>query len=282
MNLPAEAFVEFYKFWHTRLGFKGAGFLLRTMAKVVPPLRRYPLHVPGIGTIPVNFSDVSGFFWINQLMGEEGHEDGITQFLKRASVGIEKPVCIWDVGANAGFFAATILNSVPHVSRLRLFEPNPLVFDVLDALAKQNHVVRFSNIALSDQEGKISFSYPLGQTPLTRRGGVDKYGVVFQAEVTTGDLFSKETPEEVPDIIIIDVEGFEKEVIKGMRELISKSLPIVIVEHIFHHPETLDDLFPEGYQRFTINDSGGALIEGFDLGAGHNSVYLHPLKHKFQ
>ena len=97
---------------------------------------------------------------------------------------------------------------------------------------------------------------------------------MFHAEVITGDAFAVRHPSVVPDMIIIDVEGFEIEVLSGMEKLIHESYPVVIVEHIFAHPATFDHCFPEGYRRFTIDDDTGALIDGYDINAGHNSVYL--------
>ena len=144
---------------------------------------------------------------------------------------------------------------------------------MLEAIAANHDTVRIHGIGLSDHSGTIAFSHPAGNSALAV-GRDGEGGEVFRAEVTTGDDFAFRNLSEIPDVIIIDVEGFEYHVLAGLETLISESLPVVIVEHIFAHPVAFDRFFPEGYRRFTIDDATGSLIDGYELTAGHNSVYL--------
>jgi FkbM family methyltransferase len=278
MKFIALLLVEFYKFWHGSLGLKGAGFLLRKSSLIISPLRNYPLKVPYIGKISIDFSDCSGFAWLNQVLGEGGQEDGIISFLKESIKNINKPVCIWDVGANGGYFASAILASVQNVERLNLFEPNPLHHHILQSIAAQNDVVQFHGVGLSEKVGVITMSHPLGDSSLATSDG-KKYSAKFEGAMTTGDNVVSYNPSISPDIIIIDVEGFECEVLAGMKDILSRLHPVVIVEHIFVHPEKLDRFFSAEYKRFTIDDSTGTLVDSYNLLVGHNSVYL-PLNYQ--
>ena len=103
-NIIPWILVEFYKFWHGVLQFKGAGAILRRASVIFPTRRNYPLEVPGTGVIPVDFSDVSGFFWINHLLGENCHEQGVIILLQRVAGELPEPICLWDVGAQCRVF----------------------------------------------------------------------------------------------------------------------------------------------------------------------------------
>jgi FkbM family methyltransferase len=262
--------VIFYKFWHGRLHLPGAGFLLNAVARFFPSLQTYPLAVDGFGIIPVDFSDVSGFAWLNFSLSEKGQEAGLIRFLKNRSGRLN---CIWDVGANAGYFAAEILQEFPHLPSLYLFEPNPRMRKTLLAIAHSFSQVRVETLALSDNAGEARFSFAPGSSTLTTssRQLSDSF---FAAETYTGDNFFARNPASRPDGIIIDVEGSEPEVIRGLQNILTSLRPWIVFEQLFFNPACLDCLMPPGYQRFTIHDSSGELSIAGDSRQGRNGVFL--------
>jgi FkbM family methyltransferase len=96
----------------------------------------------------------------------------------------------------------------------------------------------------------------------------------FTAESCTGDDFLFRNPASRPDGIIIDVEGSEPDVIRGLYSTLKLHRPWVVFEQLFFNPACLDLLMPPGYQRFTIHDSSGELSVAGDSRQGHNGVYL--------
>lgn len=243
---------------------------MKYLAGIFPSLRAYPLAVNGFGIIPVDFSDVSGYAWLNFSLSEKGQESGLTRFLKNRSGRLN---CIWDVGANAGYFAAEILQEFPHLPSLYLFEPNPRMRKTLLAIAHSFSQVRVETLALSDRTGQAQFSFTKGSSTLTSsaRKLSDAF---FTAESCTGDDFLFRNPASRPDGIIIDVEGSEPDVIRGLHSTLKLHRPWVVFEQLFFNPACLDLLMPPGYQRFTIHDSSGELSVAGDSRQGHNGVYL--------
>lgn len=262
--------VVFYKLWHGRLHLPGAGLLLSFVARIFPSLQSYPLSVDGFGIIPVDFSDVSGYAWLNFSLKENGQEAGLIRFLQKRT---GQPNCIWDVGANAGYFAAEILQTFPHLPSLYLFEPNPRMTNTLLALAHSCPRVRVETLALSDRTGQVQFSFAKGSSTLTSsmRKLSDAF---FTAESCSGDDFLSRNPSSRPDGIIIDVEGSEPNIIRGLHRVLKLHRPWVVFEQLFFDPACLDSLMPPGYQRFTIDDSTGELSIAGDFRQGHNGVYL--------
>lgn len=82
-----------------------------------------------------------------------------------------------------------------------------------------------------------------------------------------------ETQFDGANLVKIDVEGFENEVIKGMRETIERDRPTVIVEILDDEsiPETLA-LFGPGYRVRHIDESNGRLA---DMPEGRNKLFIH-------
>jgi len=270
MISTANVFVTFYCWWHGRLHLRGAGILLERASRYISELRDYPLFVEGIGFVHVDFSDVSGMAWINYSLGESGHEDGLLICLKKL---ISSPKCIWEVGANGGYFAAQILKAFPDFEHLYLFEPNPSMHRMLECVTKARSGIFLCPFALGDFNGKSMISFEPGNSSLASFRGAAS-GLHVEVEVRTGDAFLSKSPDAISEVIIIDVEGAENSVLIGMHDLLKTRRPIVVFEQIFFDPSTLDALMPEGYTRFTIDDKSGELIAGFHLNLGHNGIFI--------
>jgi len=57
----SDILVKFYRWWHGRLKLIGAGFLLTRMVRFVVGLHKFPLTVPEVGIIKVDFRDIAAF-----------------------------------------------------------------------------------------------------------------------------------------------------------------------------------------------------------------------------
>src|SRR4026208_1048204 len=69
-GLLARGLVRFYQVWHGSLRLAGAGFVIRRLSHGLKGLQNFPLDVKGIGTVPVDFRDYSGFLWMQHLLGD--------------------------------------------------------------------------------------------------------------------------------------------------------------------------------------------------------------------
>jgi FkbM family methyltransferase len=269
-RLITRLVVRFYEFWHGKLHLKGSGLLLRTCARILPGFEDYRLNIPGMGPITVNLKDSSGISWLNYALGEPGLEEGLICAV--AKLAPENPI-IWEIGANAGFFAAALIKMLGKYTEHHLFEPNPKLMRGLDELANSLPNIYPHNLALSDKSGNITLHVPRGESS-TASFTQAPDSLPVDVECTTGDVFLKSTGSSDPDIIIIDTEGNDCHVIHGLADLTARKRPTIFFEHIFETAETIRRALPQSYRHFTVDDESGELLPRLEKNRGHNSVFV--------
>jgi FkbM family methyltransferase len=144
--------------------------------------------------------------------------------VQRAIVDALEPGGVFfDVGANVGFFTLIGARAVGRGGRVLAFEPNPAAREVLR-----------NNLAANALVDRVSiFPWALGSEP-GRATLTTKY--VLTAHLTSdGDLAVEvraldDLDLPAPDLVKIDVEGEEESVIDGMRGILEREKPVLIVE----------------------------------------------------
>ena len=190
-----------------------------------------------LGTAPRLF-DMGGF----QMMLDPNDYFQCMMFYGRYGLDIlrifEKHVhpgdTVLDIGAHIGFFALHLGNAVGRCGHVYAFEPDPRPVEYLKAslAASEMDWVQISPIAIAAKEGTIPFflSPVLGWSTgvkVTHLTGLRKI------IVPTIPLDLMVERGEIPDkirLIKIDVEGFEMEVLRGLRKTLETAQPILIVE----------------------------------------------------
>src|SRR5438105_12532559 len=195
--------VRFYRFWHGKLHLKGSGQLVRLCARILPGFKRYPLDVPNLGLISVDLSDTSGTGWVNYCLNETGNEEGLA--LAISKLAPQNPV-LWDIGANAGIFIATLARYFNKYSEIRLFEPNPKLLPSLYSLRKLLPNVHVHDLALSDRPAMLTLYVPRKDSS-TASLSFRTRSTAIEIKCTTGDIFLREKGAADPDIVVIDTEG---------------------------------------------------------------------------
>lgn len=136
-----------------------------------------------------------------------------------------------DVGANVGHYTVRLSGLVGPSGRVLAFEPVPDSFELLTsnlAVARARNVSLF-NVAISSGEDLVGISVPrfgsgllnYYEAKLTIPGG--------SLDVLTLPLDSVMPPRRV-SLIKIDVEGHEVKALLGMRELLRRDHPRLVVE----------------------------------------------------
>ena len=92
--------------------------------------------------------------------------------------------------------------------------------------------------------------------------------------VRSGDSLLREKGAVVPDVIKIDVEGFEPQVIAGLAGTIRAHRPVIFFEHIFLSPQEIDALLPEGYALCFIGDDGSFGTDPALRAKSHDAVFV--------
>jgi FkbM family methyltransferase len=151
---------------------------------------------------------------------------------------------VWDVGANVGLYAAQF---VEHgAANVVCFEPAPEAVAALQRRFAEttatNSRVRILPIALSSRRATAAFSAD-GASPNNQIVATASGGPTVEVQVYPGDEAQKEFALPTPNVVKIDVEGFELEVIEGLSGILgSSTLRSVFIEVHFSllHKRGLD------------------------------------------
>jgi FkbM family methyltransferase len=179
--------------------------------------------------------------------------------------------CAVDVGANVGTYAVEFSKVAQNVFA---FEPLKECAEGIENLKLKNTQV--FNYALSDEENDLDLKVPLkegamvsGLATLSHKNGLDEYENIKTEKIKAikFDNFWKVNFDQQIDIVKIDVEGYEMNVLDGMKELIPKYKPIFLVEiEKRHNPDYFQvfNFFEQlNYKPFFTRN--GISIEKFDV-----------------
>lgn len=142
---------------------------------------------------------------------------------------------VFDAGANCGFFALTLSGLDPRV-QVHCFEPQPATFRHLVqnlALNALTDRVRAVAAAVGEQSGQCE----LNVSPESSMGIVATSPVQFlerstRVAVPLVSLDDYATSEGVwPDLLKIDVEGFEVEALRGARACLRRARQVILEFH---------------------------------------------------
>jgi FkbM family methyltransferase len=169
--------------------------------------------------------------------------------------------CCFDVGANIGIYVMQMARWAAPDGRIVAFEPNPGSFEVLARHVRMNDLrdrVTLVPLAVGRESGAAQLFDDQAGSGLSRLGGANPSigGPVAATDVrmTTIDEYCATTGTR-PDWLLIDVEGYEFDVLAGAAGTIRTFRPGVIVEL---HPH----LYPDGE---TTRAAGARLIAELGL-----------------
>jgi FkbM family methyltransferase len=142
-----------------------------------------------------------------------------------------------DVGANSGCHTLVMANAVGSKGKVVAFEPNPRMFDRLQANVQLN---RFDNVdlcpvALSDQNGIVTLHIPKVGDYNQGLGSIHSANLenasdqIDVPKISLDDWVNQHCPSRI-DLIKIDVEGHEMLVFKGAYQTLKNFKPILIFE----------------------------------------------------
>lgn len=185
--------VRYARSWNEPVAFRGARFVIGQ------DLGLYP------------FVRAGGF--------EERELDWLLPRLRKDDVA-------WDVGANVGIYSVLMSK---RVSRVVAFEPVAATLQALQRNLSLNDATNVTVVdaALSDVLGEASMATMPGGAGGNHllRGG--EHGDV-SVRVTTGDEFYR--THGAPDVIKVDIEGFEPDFVRGAIGLIREHRPMLTLE----------------------------------------------------
>lgn len=152
-------------------------------------------------------------------------------FDRRVQSRIQPGDTVWDVGANVGHYCLVFAPLVGPRGKVVAIEPSPTSLPVLrEAVAGHDNVV-IEAVALSDEPGQISFYLSgTGQSVVEglSRESAGESSREIQVDCVRGDALAA---KHRPNVVKIDVEGFEVETVEGLRQTLrDRSLHTVAIE----------------------------------------------------
>ena len=132
--------------------------------------------------------------------------------------------CFYDVGANVGYHSLFVKKKFKN-AKVYSFEPMPKIFSVLEKNIEKNFLdITPMNIALGKDLGNINIIFDKSDSGNSR---ISDNGQM--CKITSIDTIANEL--SIPDVIKIDVQGFEKFVLAGAKNIIGNNRPYLIFEY---------------------------------------------------
>lgn len=169
-----------------------------------------------------------------------------------------------NIGANVGYYIA--LAQHLHIKEIVGFEPNPLNFLLLKRNAGlcDHRNTRLYNLALGEYESELRL---YGDT--TGASFIPGWSGSSQKRFTTVDVvaldnYFKQEPLGGKNLILLDIEGYEYQALKGMRYLLQTKNIDLIVEICYkehwnienpHFKDTYELLKEIGYKCYSLHDN---------------------------
>jgi FkbM family methyltransferase len=174
------------------------------------------------------------YLWLHRF-GRMGREESATL------TGIVRPgMTVLDVGGNLGLYTLQLSRLVGPAGRVVTFEPDPEVFALLQRNIGLNGCpnVEAHNLALGRRHDRLTLRRLIlnsGDNTLGA-GGSGLFRREIAIEVVALDEF---LPALRPDLVKIDVQGWELEVLRGMERTLAANPQAVLYL----------EFWPEGFRR---------------------------------
>lgn len=164
-----------------------------------------------------------------RLISGSYNEPETHSFVKAIVSGISFRIMFVDVGANIGEMI-TDFARLPQIEKIFAFEPNPRCV----AVCKENiRLNDYKNITLipkvANDDGHDVLFHLSDAAPVI--SSFVEQSSSHSERVAATTLDAELCSEELPAIVLIDVEGAEALVMKGGRSYIGHSMPLIIFEY---------------------------------------------------
>ncbi len=146
-----------------------------------------------------------------------------SNFLKRFIKQIRPNDTVWDIGASIGTYALLLASQTGINGKVIAFEPEPQSFQRLRENLSLNHILNIQ--AFEFALGAENASMRLTATPDFASGSHSLIAIsdlprekMVMIQMRSGDSFVENEKMALPQAIKIDVEGFEEEVLVGLKK----------------------------------------------------------------
>lgn len=152
------------------------------------------------------------------------------------SLFLTRHCVVWDVGANIGYIARQLVKAGGNAATAYAFEPNPELLDVLTHNLKPVRSARVIPVALGSADGVMtlyvgdycvmaSASKSWSVNPGMQTASIREHVV----PVRSGDSLIRAGEAQAPDVVKIDVEGYEMAVLDGLHDHIVAARNLAVI-----------------------------------------------------
>lgn len=181
-------------------------------------------------TIGVFARDIGRTLGVNRFVARlraHGYEEN---YEAKLSASIQQNDVVWDIGANVGYYTKQFAASVGESGTVVAFEPSALNFERLKSACAGLTTVRLLPYGLGSVSGRMRFEQGSDDLGATSRVIEDRDAGTI-VDVRVGDELIASGAAPAPNVIKMDVEGFEGEVLSGLAaSLRSPALRTIGVE----------------------------------------------------
>jgi FkbM family methyltransferase len=138
-----------------------------------------------------------------------------------------------DIGANIGEITLHASHLVGENGKVESFEPNPECVSIINNNVIRNDIknIKVFPFGLSDRPDVLKLNLTSAHSGTATLAPVDKATKSFEVQIITGDSVVLTDTKRVR-LIKIDVEGFELQVLKGLKHSLEEFKPLLITEII--------------------------------------------------
>jgi FkbM family methyltransferase len=205
--------------------------------------------------------------WDNPLVEKKDIPETSVEFFKKF---IKEGDLAIDIGANVGHTAVLMSLATGKTGLVLAFDPNPFVFKVLEqnaTLNSQLSTIQPFNYAITDFDDEFYYtsseaSFNNGGISKEKTNKHGKFSLDKKIKGINLEAFLKKSFSEKLakwSFVKIDTEGYDKEIIKSIKNLLVEFNPVVVSECFFksspadrfEHFEVLNSI---GYSLYYFND----------------------------
>ena len=190
-------------------------------------------------------------------------EKYILFFLRDSAAAFEgRDTVFVDVGANSGLHSLFMSN---HAGAVHAIEPYPPAVARIEDGVERNAITNIfvHPVGFGAEEAVLPFTAPpddnfgVGSFADAEAGGND-----LELRIVRGDDYLASKGVESVDLMKIDIEGYERPALDGLRKLLETSRPVVVMEitidpnrdELFGSMDQLREAFPEDYEFFAFTE----------------------------
>lgn len=168
------------------------------------------------------------------LLGGRDYEDRF----QVAMLGAIRPGdIVWDVGANVGLYSKKFSDITGSSGKVFAYEPSLANLQRLNKTVASLGNVTVVPVALGEREGVVVFEQgndPLGATSRIVDKADRESERQVEIQLSSGDHLVSSGAVAMPNVIKIDTEGFELDVLLGLRQTLrQKNLRMLCIEMHF-------------------------------------------------